>query len=173
MPETFDTGYELLPRDDAELTGDEALDAAFGEREDALVEDGGPTPLGRGWAFDFESGQFMRHGYAPMVVSDEEHLRVWIEKTLRTSRFSHSIYSDNYGTEIPEDLIGQPFSSEMAGLVVRAVEDALLVHDRITQVKDFHFTGGIEDDLLEIAFTVVLDDEELTIDSVPIARSGL
>jgi hypothetical protein len=165
--------FELLPADDAELTVDEALDAALDERDDSFDEDDTQRPIGYGWAFDFATGQLVRHGLAPAVVTGESQIRMWIEKTLRTARFAHGIYSDNYGVDFPEDLIGQPFNSLLAGQLSTAIEDALLVHDRIRQVKDFTFTGGPESDLLEISFTVLVDEDELNIDNIPIGRTVL
>ena len=173
MAEGFDTGFELLPEDEPEISRDEELelllaDAGAGTPEDVEPT---PTPIGRGWAFDFETNQMIRHGYAPANVRNLEHLRVWIEKTLRTARFAHEIYSDDYGAQWPDPLIGVPFTATMTGYVESAVEDALVEHDRISQVKDFVFVGGPESDLLEISFTVVLDDEELSIENLPIART--
>lgn len=174
MAEEFDTGFELLPEEEAEITPDEELELLLAPTDVASegedIEEP-PMPLGRGWPFDFQTGQFGRAGFAPAATSGVDHLRTWIEKTLRTARFAHPIYTDDYGTEWPEPLIGAPFTPALAGKVSNAVEDALLQHDRITQVKDFFFEGGPESDLLAISFTVVLDDEELSLENVPIARA--
>lgn len=169
MADPFDSGFELLPSDEAELSPDEELAAALGLED--LDQEDIPVPLGRGWLFDFENSQFFRHGAAPAAASDVAHLRVWIEKTLRTARFAHPIYSDDYGVEMPDRLYGHVFSPEIAGKLTTTIEEALLAHDRINQVKDFNFTGSPTDTLLELSFTVVLDEEELTLENVPVARA--
>lgn len=164
-PDDF-TPLELLPSDTG-LTPDEELQAALGQLTVA-DEDTTPLPFGRGWAFDFDRGQFMRHGAAPAVTHDLETLRTWIEKSLRTARGAHPLYSDDFGVDDPHFNIGSPFSPETVGLLTTSISDALLAHDRIEEVTDITFTGGPDVDVLFVAFTVMVDDEQLTFDNLPL-----
>lgn len=163
-----DIGYDLLPADDLTLTADEALESALSAPD--LEADPEPLPLGRGWDFDFETGQMRRHGEAPAVVSDIANLRVWIAKALATHRFAHPIYSGRFGTDFPGHLlIGHPFSPEVAGEYTEALKAAVLAHDRIEQVTDITYSGDLASALLEVSFTVVLDDEDaVRVENVPV-----
>lgn len=158
MAEPFDIGFDLLPADGPDVTTDELLAQALGVLTDPIVEDTTPQPLGRGWAFDWATGQFHRHNNQPVSVFGIDNLTVWIEKTLRTARLAHLIYSDNYGIEYVE-IVGHTFEAATAGLYANAVSDALTVHDRIASVKDFRFSydPDVDDEALQCSFTVVLD----------------
>lgn len=161
---SFDTGFSLVPTD-GELTVDERLDAALA----GLMPDTAPDvqrPLGRGWAFDFETGEFVAHGSSPAIVLGVEQLVVWIEKTLRTARFAHAIYDDEYGTEYPFDAVGQQFTPALAGNLRRSIEESLRVHDRIEDITEFTFTG--EGHTLYVNFRVVTDQEEIEITQIPL-----
>lgn len=155
--EPFDSGYELLPPEGADMAVDEALEAALGG---AIVPASNyePAPLGRSWAFDFETGQFARGGGAsPIVVTGEASPRMWVLKALHTARLAHPVYTEDYGVELPFDLVGGRVTPEGIGRYAAAVTDALLVHDRIAAVEDFAFSYDPDDDALEVAFAVVLD----------------
>lgn len=165
--EGFDP-LELLPAD-APVTLDEELEAAIIAAEDDPEQP--PAPLGRGWGFSFETGQFNRRGGSPAEVRDIDNLRVWIEKCLRTYRGAHAIYDDNFGTDMPDQGIGSPFAAETVGLLTESIRAALLAHDRIEDVTDFRFTGGIDSDVLFVDFTVLVDDEDLLFNAVPLGES--
>lgn len=153
---SFDTGYSLVPADDV-LTADAQLLAALSGLVPTANPDT-PRPLGRGWAMDPVTGQLVLRGSSPAEVSGVAQLMVWMEKTLRTARLAHPIYSDDYGTENPFGEVGFQFTPGLAGILIKRVTDALLVHDRITAVKDFTFDGAPDEEVLIVKFTVVLDE---------------
>lgn len=141
----------VTPDDNLRLAALEATTTGLDPVPDTLG-----AVVGRGWAFDFATGQFARQGASPAVVSGENQLKSWIEKTLYTSRFAHPIYTSEYGTEGLVDIIGKLHEPGSEHTIEIAVRDALIVHDRITNVTDFSFAPVGES--LEIGFTVVLDD---------------
>lgn len=145
----------LLPADGPDVTPDDELAAAL----DALAVDTGdaPKPLGRGWAFDFSAGDFVFHGQGPARVDGTDELRVWCEKALRTARLAHAVYSDDFGSDVVE-LIGAQPTPELIGEYQQAIEDALLVHDRVSAVQDFAFTTSPDTDYVLGSFTVVTDE---------------
>lgn len=164
-----DLGFDLLPPDPGLISPDLALEAALAP----VVDLGTPAdaPLGKGWSFDFLTGQFIRHGSSPAEVYDLDNLRVWIEKTLRTARFAHPIYGDQYGIIEPYALIGQPYSSELIGAYQEAVVEALTAHDRIAAVDSFYFQHDPMDDALLASFQVTLDGESqdvIEVNSLPL-----
>jgi hypothetical protein len=169
MPEDFDTGATLIPGEE-EVSVDDRLKAAL----DQLVPDATDPPkkpYGRGWAFDFNANQFVAHGSSPAQVFGLDELRMWIEKTLNTARLAHVIYSDQYGVEEPFGGIGQQFTPALAGLIASRTKAALMVHDRITDVRDFEFTAGASGSQLFVSFTVVTDDEHLQVSRIPVGRT--
>lgn len=74
-----------------------------------------------------------------------------VDKILNTERYQYPIYSWNYGIELG-DLIGMPLSYCVVELE-RRIREALLLDDRIEEVKDFQFQrlGKRE---FEVEFTV-------------------
>lgn len=174
-PSDFET--QFLPADD-EIDVDEALGGEIALlNSDFDTDDGGsleeiPETIGRGWAFDFAKGEFVMHGMAPAEIRGIEQLKVWIEKTLRTSRLAHPIYTPSYGRDDPYAGIGQPFTSAVAGRIASDIKAALTYHDRITDVTDIEFDGSVADDQLFVGFTVHTDeDEALLITDVPLAET--
>lgn len=168
-----DDPIELLPQD-APLGLDDELADALGETTtDVADPEEDLPPIGRGWAFDFEKGQFIRHGKGPMVVRDLDNLRMWVEKTLRTAQGAHPIYTDGYGVEDPSEGIGAPFGAETVGRRTEQIKGALTVHDRITDVTDFKFTGSVASDELLVTFRVVADDEELVFNALSLGGASL
>lgn len=169
MPGPSDLGFDLLPPDPGLISPDLALEAALAP----VVDLGAPDeqPLGKGWSFDFLTGQFVRHGSSPAEVYELDNLRVWIEKTLRTARNAHPIYGDQYGIVEPYELIGEAYSSELVGAYQEAVVEALMVHDRIAAVDSFYFQHDPMDDALFVSFQVMLDGQDedvLEVNSLPL-----
>lgn len=148
-------GADLIPPDPGLVNPDLALDAALApvEQTDPDV----PQPFGRSWRFDFINGGFFMDGGAPKETYELDSLIVWVEKTLRTDRYAHPIYSDSYGIEGPFDVIGQQADDEVLSAYQDAITEALLIHDRITAVEDFSFQQDPFDDAVYASFTVILD----------------
>lgn len=110
---------------------------------------------GKELAFDFNKGEFVLENGKPKVVEGIEALKVWIEKTLRTSRYRYLAYSHNYGCEI-EDMIGikPPLSTPMlTSEVQRVIREALIYDDRITDVTNFRIKR--ESDWLDVEFEII------------------
>lgn len=171
-----DSEVELLPATD-ELGVDDDLTLAEGLIDPAQLDaldpeaddEGEPTPFGRGWAFDFDTGQFRRGGGGPLGVSGYDQLVMWVQKTMRTARSTHAIYTDNFGVDNPFDLIGKPFTSSGAGRYTEALRDALLAHDRISAVEDVTFDGSPDSSVVYVSLTIVTDEEEsLEIEGLPL-----
>lgn len=166
-PTGFDTGADLLPADGPDILPDDELAAALGNLR--IAASNTVVSIGRGWAFDYQVGEFIMRGQSPAEVSDVGQLRMWIEKTVRTARFAHPIYSDAYGMDLVE-LVGNQVTPDRIGQYATALTDALTVHDRISGVTDFKFTADPSSDLLLVGFTVVVDegDDTITVEAVPL-----
>lgn len=154
MPDDF----SLIPSQDG-FSVDERLTAAVtGLTSDTAEDDA--MPLGRGWVMDFETGQLVRHGTAPARVYGLDNLQAWIEKTLRTARFAHPIYSEDYGVEEPWEDYGRTVTQEVTSRLQEKWTTALTVHDRIADVTDWRFNHDPAMHVLQCSFTVLVDDEE-------------
>jgi hypothetical protein len=153
-PDSLD--YDLIPPDPGLINPDLALDATLAPVED--LETDTPIPFGKSWRFDFIAGQFVKDGSAPQETYELDSLIVWIEKTARTARYTHMIYSDEYGVEggIGEH-IGEQLDEEMLSDYEDGLVDALMVHDRIVSVEGFDFSQDPFDEVLYASFTVIVD----------------
>lgn len=167
-------GFELIPPDD-ELSADERLDAALS----GFTPEADPDelrPFGRGWAFDFEKGEFVAHGSSPARVTGIAQLEMWIEKTLRTARGAHVIYPDDHGMESPWEAYGQVPTAGLLGRLADHIRVALTAHDRISSVEDFRFDRDPGSPLLMVSFRVIVDGEDegesvtLDMNGIPLGR---
>jgi hypothetical protein len=93
-------------------------------------------------------------GYADSLESLEQAIYL----ILGTERYKFPIYSWDYGVEL-NDLFGKPIPYVMSELP-RRIKEALMVDDRISDVKDFEFEKTKNQ--LHVTFSVISDYGELT-----------
>lgn len=108
----------------------------------------------RTYGIDFERGRVAG------MVDGAEAMRQAIAKILRTERFSHLIYSWNYGIELGE-VLGQSFPTVQSE-ARRAVREALLRDGRILDVRDLA-VSAVGRRAVEVAFTAVTTFGEISI----------
>lgn len=154
-------GESLIPGDEA---ADERVDAAeasaLAEAEEQ-TEDDDLLPLGMSWVFDFEARRFVQGGQGPLRAYGEDALIQWCLMAVNSTRFTHDVFSEAFGIESLDDLIGSVMAPELAAEFESRAREALMVHDRIVDVEDFAVTYDGASDTLHIdTFTVVTDDEE-------------
>ena len=76
----------------------------------------------------------LRTGKLGGFIDEELAMRQFIEKAVRTARFRHLIYDDEYGCEL-DDLIGSDVTQELiSSEIPRVVKEALIYDDRIESV---------------------------------------
>lgn len=94
-------------------------------------------PVFKELAFDYETGQLKTRGGKYYYVEKNEAIKVWIWKTLFTSRYTYLAYSTNYGNEIYL-LIGRYLAKDLLYSELRRyLEEALLCNPYITSLTDF------------------------------------
>lgn len=71
-------------------------------------------------------------------ISDEEAVMQFIRKVLSTDKYAFEIYDWYYGNELLK-LVGQSYNYAIAR-IPNIFKEALLVDDRITDVRDFTFS---------------------------------
>lgn len=96
--------------------------------------------FGKGWKFDFDTGEFVTSPTGRMAPANElEAYMEWCQKALLTPRYRHVIYSRHYGNEF-DDLIGQAYPREVVeSEVQRIVRETLGVDPRTGELSDFFF----------------------------------
>nr|DAT57933.1 MAG TPA: Protein of unknown function (DUF2634) [Caudoviricetes sp.] len=105
-------------------------------------------PLYREYAYDFDNNRLLTGPDGnTYLVEGNEALRIWIYKALRTPRYAHAAYDDDYGCEL-DNLIGEPMSSDVTHLEIkRYITEALMVNPYIDELSDFQFAStrsGVE-----------------------------
>jgi hypothetical protein len=156
---------ELLPEDVRTLTADEELAAYddildYDPELDRELAEEAIEPFGRSWDFDFNARRFQNLGMGPAQTTGLDSLRMWVYACLNTAKDAHPIFDEDFGVEGLDDMIGQPWDAELAGRYRTAVRDALLQHDRITDVDGFHFNHNDLEEWVEVTFVIVVDDDE-------------
>lgn len=84
-------------------------------------------------------------------IDGQEAVMQAVAKVLLTERYSHVIYSGNYGIEF-EDLVGKNYDYVVSDLK-RRIENALHADDRIFDVSALTFSKR-DDSSLAVSFTV-------------------
>lgn len=154
-------GETLIPADQPEdervaAAADSALAAA-----DAPPTEEEVMPFGRSWAFDYEERHFVRTGSGATQTFGIESLEQWCLMAMNSTRFAHDVFSEAFGVESLDDMIGTVMASELASEFEARLRDALLVHDRIVAIEDFTVEyEPTEDSLYVQNFTVVTDEED-------------
>ena len=90
------------------------------------------------YAYDFENNCLLKskEGYNYFVYENEA-LRIWVYKALRTSRYNYLAYTENFGSET-HDLIGKPIESDiMKSEIKRYITEALMFNSYIKSVSNF------------------------------------
>ena len=105
-------------------------------------------------SFDFENNEFNLLGNKPVMVSDFEALKVWINKILRTEIMKFAVYDDTeYGVQLEDLIIGKNFDRDFAESELRReIEATLMKNTEIKGISDFNVSA--ERDILKVSFTV-------------------
>lgn len=101
-------------------------------------------PIFREYAWDFENDDFVIQDGDLVIVEENEALKIWIYKALRTIKNRYKAYSSNYGNEF-ENIIGQGYDDDLVvAEMKRLIEKCLLVNQYIKSIDsiDLEFNDG-------------------------------
>ena len=104
----------------------------------------GNLPLYREVAWDYNANQPVFRRGEPVIVTGKEAVKVWIYKSILTSRYRYEIYTKDYGSEF-EGLIGQAYTPALKEAEApRYLRECLLINPYITDVKNIEvsFSDG-------------------------------
>ena len=111
--------------------------------------------------FDFTNGDFILDGSNVSVLSGIDALRIWIEKVIRTQVGRYQLYSDEYGVNIEDLIIGKGYGFDFIETELkREIQTSLLRNSDITAIRSF--TVSKKGTVLDIQFTAVTVYGELT-----------
>lgn len=173
------TTFTMLPADTASSPADDlaaAVAGALATPQSTLpVTPATPQPFGNSWEFDFEAGQFVRTGSSPKAAAEFAALEQWCLMAIFSARFAHPVFSDDFGMEEPDALMGEFAIGEALADWQQHLVEALLVHDRVTSIEDLDLSWDPSTGVLTInAMTVVTDEEGagLTMAAVSVPVGG-
>jgi hypothetical protein len=118
-------------------------------------------PIPHEYAWDFANNDFIMENGRPKIVQENEAIKIWIYKAIKTYRNRHVIYSDAYGCEI-ESLIGNEMSSEAKKqLFKQYIEECLYVNPYVINI--YNFEVNIDSDQLHANFIVTTPYGEIEV----------
>ena len=128
-------------------------------------------PIGRTWVFDFNTGEFlMSQGGTPRKIQNDDVaiLQQWIRRALTTERLAYNIYPQGFGVELEPILSNALTGPAATAHVVTTVTEALLYHDRISNVTNVVVTD--ENGTIFIKADVKIEEGELFSVNVPLGE---
>ena len=133
-----------------------------GNTDNVAIENSLPTFTEYAW--DFVNDQFMFANGSHKIVTENEALKVWIYKTLKTERWRYRAYDNAYGIELEQFIGAYTNNSDNAGEIEQYISEALLINPYIKSIDDIQ--ARIDSDTL--TYTIALT----TIYGSLIASSG-
>lgn len=171
MPD--DPAFSLVPLEegaDPEAVLDAAEASVLDEPFAAAEADDPPIPFGRSWAFDYDKGRFIRSAGAPAETRDVATLVEYINAAMRTAAGVHPIFPPEFGIESPEDFLGSADPTEALSDFKDRLRTALLVHDRIQDVREFEAEVDLSLGIITVTNLLIVTDQE---DVVPIGPTDV
>lgn len=95
-------------------------------------------PLFKEIAINFEDGEPIIKNNEVVTLEGIEALKVWIWKILKTERKKYEVYSENYGTDLIEN-IGQIYDEKIRRAIIQnEIITTLMINPYITSVNNFN-----------------------------------
>ena len=125
-------------------------------------------PLLKEYAWDFQGDHFLYNtDGSHRIVTENDALKVWIYKTLKTERYRHEAYKHGitdsdapYGVEL-ESFIGRANSGENAQIIKQYIYDGLIVNPYIVRIDDISIESRTHDKLaVSVSLTSVYGTAE-------------
>ena len=120
-------------------------------------------PMYKEIAWDFKRNAPIIQNGDFKIIEGNEAIKVWVYKALLTPRYSYSIYSWNYGSELM-DLIGKAYTPSLTKEEAkRYIKEALLINPYILDITvvDASFNNGLLS--ADIKITTIYGESEVVI----------
>lgn len=113
------------------------------------------------YAINFDTGQMIYKDGKNLIVTENDALKVWIWKTLKTEKVTYEAYDLEYGIEL-EKIIGKGYSTELAESELRRItKEAISYNKYILDMQDFSVI--VEGSKATITFTAITKYGEVNI----------
>ena len=111
-------------------------------------------PIPKDFAIDFNSGEPLIVNGDFVKVYGDSAIKVWCYYALKIAKGRFLAFTNNYGSELEEKIIGKQYNSDTQKQVKRIVEDCLLVNKYIKSIDDitvsFNYKINIEIELATV-----------------------
>lgn len=97
-------------------------------------------PLFQEYAWDFNNDCFIFESGKHKIVTENEALKVWIYKVLKTERWRYLAYDNCYGVELEQFIGKYTNNQDSAGEVEQYIIEALLINPYIKSVDSVEAT---------------------------------
>ena len=111
-------------------------------------------PVAKEIAIDFSTGNPIIKNGDFVIVEKNEAIQVWCYYALKIAKGRFLAFTNNYGSELEEKIIGKQYNSDTYSKIKRIVEDCLLVNPYIKSIDNV--TVSFNDKInIEIELTTV------------------
>ena len=93
-------------------------------------------PVAKDIAIDFNTGEPIIKNGDYVIVEKNEAIKVWCYYALKIAKGRFLAFTNNYGSELEEKIIGKQYNSDTQKQVKRIVEDCLLVNKYIKSIDN-------------------------------------
>lgn len=108
-----------------------------------------------GW--DFEKNEPIIKNNEFLIVEGIEALKVWVYKTIKTTRFKYLIYSNAYGTSVKR-FIGKVFIERVKRDFKKEIIEALLINNYIESVSIIEYKLDYDKLFLSLKIETKIDE---------------
>ena len=110
---------------------------SFVEEVKAIEQNQNNTlPVAKEIAIDFSTGEPIIKNGDFVIVEKNEAIKVWCYYALKIAKGRFLAFTNNYGSELEEKIIGKQYNSDTYSKVKRIVEDCLLVNKYIKSIDN-------------------------------------
>ena len=110
---------------------------SFVEEVKAIEQNKNNTlPVAKDIAIDFSTGNPIIKNGDFVIVEKNEAIKVWCYYALKIAKGRFLAFTNNYGSELEEKIIGKQYNSDTQKQVKRIVEDCLLVNKYIKSIDN-------------------------------------
>ena len=110
---------------------------SFVEEVKAIEQNQNNTlPVAREIAIDFNTGNPIIKNNDYVIVEKNDAVAVWCYYALKIARGRFLAFTNNYGSELEEKIIGKQYNPDTYGKIKTIVEDCLLVNEYIKSVDN-------------------------------------
>lgn len=88
------------------------------------------------YAWDFDSDRFIFENGQHKIVTENEAIKVWIYKTLKTERWRYLAYDNAYGIELEQFIGAYTNNSTNATMIEQYIKEALLINPYIISIDN-------------------------------------